>query len=333
MLRDPPMKKPIFVTGAAGFIGSHLCEALLRQGHKVVGIDNFNDFYAPALKRKNLVDIQKTASLTKTSFECIKGDILDADKLGTIFDTHKPDLIVHLAGMAGVRPSTQNPLLYEKVNGLGTLTLLEVARQKKILKMVFGSSSSVYGLNTKVPFSESDPVEQPFSPYAQTKRSNELQCHVYHKLYDMTVACLRFFTVYGPRQRPDLAIRKFSENIQAGRPITVFGDGSAKRDFTYVDDIIDGVVKSIDWVNKESTPRFDIFNLGESATTTVIDLIKLIESAIGKKAELAFNPPIPGDVPITFADISKAKKVLGYNPQTDLEVGIPRFMEWFLAQK
>ncbi|HBF12223.1 MAG TPA: epimerase [Deltaproteobacteria bacterium] len=320
----------ILLTGAAGFIGSHLAEALLGKGHSIIGIDNLNNFYDPALKRKNLSEIEATAKKLKGKFECHQGDICNEDFIVPLIKKEKPDGIIHLAAMAGVRPSIEDPILYETVNGLGTTVLLEASRQAGIHHFIFGSSSSVYGLNTKVPFAESDPVNLPYSPYAQTKRANELQCHVYHKLYKMNFACLRFFTVYGPRQRPDLAIRKFTELMYEGKSIPILGDGSFRRDFTYVDDIIEGVMKSLDWITQNSSqPKYEIFNLGESATTSVLDLIHLLEKASGKKAKLDFKPVQPGDVPITYADISKARQILGYNPQIPLEAGIPRFIQWF----
>ncbi|MBX7148046.1 GDP-mannose 4,6-dehydratase [bacterium] len=319
----------ILITGAAGFIGSHLSEALLKAKHRVLGIDNFNTFYDPALKRQNLADIQKTAEQNGAYFQCYSGDINDTDMLDTIFSTEKIDAVVHLAAMAGVRPSIQDPVLYEKVNCLGTLQLIEAVKKHGVKNFVFGSSSSVYGLNTKVPFSEDDPINLTFSPYAYTKRANELCLYTYHKLYNINTACLRFFTVYGPRQRPDLAIRKFTDLLYTGKPIPIFGDGSFKRDFTYVDDIIDGVVKSMDWCLNQKTPAYDIFNLGESATTSVLELIDLIEQTSGKKFVKEFHPAQPGDVPITFADISKSKKILGYNPQTPIKRGIEKFIKWY----
>lgn len=320
----------ILVTGAAGFIGSHLCETLIKKGDPVIGIDNFNDFYAPELKRQNLKEIQKTAQKANISFECIEGDICNAALIDRLFNEHSIDVIIHLAAMAGVRPSIKNPLLYEQVNGTGTATLLEAAKKANIKHFIFGSSSSVYGLNKKVPFAEDDPVNLPYSPYAQTKRANELQCYIYHKLHQMNFACLRFFTVYGPRQRPDLAIRKFTDLMYNNKPITIYGDGSYKRDFTYVDDIIDGVVKSLDWITQDtSKPKYEIFNLGESATTSVLELITLIEKATDIKANKDFQPAEPGDVPITYADISKSKTMLGYDPKTKIEDGIPRFVKWF----
>lgn len=323
----------ILITGVCGFIGSHLAETLLSQGHSIIGLDNFNDFYSPQLKKQNLEEIKKTAQKTKIFFQCYSDDICDADALDTIFSEHQIDCTIHLAAMAGVRPSIQNPLLYEKVNGLGTLTLLEAMKKNGVKNLVFGSSSSVYGLNKKIPFSESDPVNQPYSPYALTKRANELMCYAYHQLYHFNIACLRFFTVYGPRQRPDLAIRKFTELIYQNKPIPILGDGSFKRDFTYVDDIMDGVVKSIDWVmESKKSPYYDIFNLGESQTTSVLELVELLQVATGKKIKKEFLPPQLGDIPITYADITKSKKVLGYNPQTKIKEGIRKFIKWYKKQ-
>ncbi|MBI2338907.1 MAG: GDP-mannose 4,6-dehydratase [Deltaproteobacteria bacterium] len=320
----------VLVTGAAGFIGSHLCETLLRASHRVIGIDNFNDFYSPALKRQNLEEIKKTAEKTKNFFQCYSGDICDTAMLESLFTEHKIESIIHLAAMAGVRPSIQNPVLYERVNGLGTVNLLEACKKAGVKNFIFGSSSSVYGLNKKIPFVESDPVLLPYSPYAATKRAGELTCHVYHLLYRMNIACLRFFTVYGPRQRPDLAIRKFTELMFQGKSIPIYGDGSFARDFTYIDDIIDGVVKSIDWcLKKTDRPKYDIFNLGESATTSVLELIKLLEEATGITAKKEFLPPQPGDVPITYADVAKSKNILGYNPRTPIREGIKKFVEWY----
>lgn len=317
----------ILVTGAAGFIGSHLCEALLKQGHAVIGLDNFNDFYSPTVKKKNVSEIEKTAKSGKGSFQCVTGDICDEALVSSLFSKNSFDAIIHLAAMAGVRPSIQNPALYEKVNGLGTVTLLEAAQKAKIKHFIFGSSSSVYGLNKKVPFAETDPVDLPYSPYAATKRAGELSCQVFHQLYGMNMAILRFFTVYGPRQRPDLAIHKFTKLILEGKPVPILGDGSFKRDFTYVDDIIDGVTKSLAWITKQKS-AFEIFNLGESATTSVLELIELLEKETSKKTKKEFLPPQPGDVPITYADITKSKKILGYNPQTPLSEGIPLFIKW-----
>lgn len=318
----------IFITGSAGFIGSNLSEYLLKENHEVIGIDNFNDFYDPELKRKNVKSTQKVASECKGSYQLYEGDIRDPDKIDDIFKKHNIDVIVHLAAMAGVRPSIQKPYLYEDVNCTGTLVLLEKSKEYNMKNFILGSSSSVYGLNKKVPFSEDDLVNLPYSPYAQTKRANELQAQVYHQLYDINFACLRFFTVYGPRQRPDLAIRKFTQKIYNGEPIQIYGDGSYQRDFTYVDDIIDGIVKSISWIS-DGKKKFDIFNLGESDTTSVNELIDLIEKASGKEVIRDYQDAVAGDVPITYADISKSKEVLGYNPQTKIEEGIKKFINWF----
>lgn len=323
----------ILVTGACGFIGSHLSETLLKSGHSVFAVDNFNEFYSPALKHANHEAIRQTARQAGAAFQCYTGDITDAPLIEKILKAHSIEVIIHLAAMAGVRPSLQNPVLYEKVNGLGTAVLLEEARKAGIRHFVFGSSSSVYGLNSKVPFAETDPVDKPFSPYAATKRANELSCKVYSQVYGMDFALLRFFTVYGPRQRPDLAIRKFTQLIDEGKEIPIFGDGSFRRDFTYVDDIVGGILRSLDWVlKKEASPKCEAFNLGESATTTVLRMIELIEEALGKKANRVFHPAQPGDVPVTYADLKKSKTILGYNPTTPIEAGIPKFIEWYKNQ-
>lgn len=318
------------ITGSAGFIGSHLCEYFLKNKINVVGVDNFNHFYDPSLKRNNVAQIAQTAQAHGTTFIQVEGDIRDEGSLKKAFDHAPIDCVIHLAAMAGVRPSLKDPLLYSDVNVRGTLMLLEVMRLKKIKNLVFGSSSSVYGLNDKVPFCEDDPVRLPFSPYASTKMASELDCHVYHKVYGMNVAALRFFTVYGPRQRPDLAIRKFAELILKDQPIPILGDGSFKRDFTYIDDIIDGIAKAVNFVEQKG--GFDVFNLGESETTDVLTLVTLLEKALGKKAIKQFLAEMPGDVPITYADISKSKKILDYNPKTKIADGIPKFVEWLKQQ-
>ncbi len=309
----------ILITGGAGFIGSHLIEKLLAEGRRIVCLDSFNDYYDPAIKRENI-----RPSLDNPDLELIEGDILDAPLLDDLFAKHKFDTIVHLAARAGVRPSLRDPLLYEQVNCIGTLNLLERARAAQVGHFVFGSSSSVYGTNSKVPFSETDPINKPVSPYATTKRSGELMCYTYNHLYDLPVTALRFFTVYGPRQRPDMAIHKFTRAIGAGDPITLFGDGKSRRDYTYVDDIIDGVTRAM-----ERPDGFKIYNLGESQTIELLDLIKLIEAAVGREAKVEWLPDQPGDVPVTYADISLARSQLGYNPTTLIEAGIPRFIEWF----
>ena len=308
------------VTGGAGFIGSHVCEQLLRDGHCVWAFDELNDFYDPQLKRANIRDIQSLA----LPFEFFHGDLCDTDAVNEIFSSVKFDQVIHLAARAGVRPSIEQPALYQRVNVEGTVNLLEAARKNGVKKITLASSSSVYGVNAKVPFAESDPIFSAVSPYAASKLAAEAVGHVYHHLYKMDVVALRFFTVYGPRQRPDLAIHKFTKLIEAGKPIPVFGDGSTARDHTYVSDILDGVIAC--------TKRefgFEIFNLGESQTIKLSDLISLIEAALGKKAIIDRQPLQPGDVPITFADISKARRMLGYQPQVKVEKGIPLFVDWF----
>ena len=312
----------VLVTGGAGFIGSHLVERLLDQGHAVICLDNFNDYYSPQLKRNNVA-----AFADKPNVEVVEGDIRDEAFLDKTFTEMRPNEIVHLAAMVGVRPSLTQPRLYEEVNGMGTLNLLEMSRKHELENFVFGSSSSVYGVNSKVPFSPDDPIAFPISPYAATKRANELMCHTYHHLYGMKITCLRFFTVYGPRQRPDLAIRKFTNLIERGEPVPVYGDGTFKRDYTYVDDIMQGVLSALD-----RKFDFEIFNLGESQVTETLELVRLIESALGKKANVEHVPVQPGDVPITYADIDKSRKVLGYDPQIKIEEGIPLFVDWFRAQ-
>ncbi|HUK83173.1 MAG TPA: NAD-dependent epimerase/dehydratase family protein [Verrucomicrobiae bacterium] len=303
----------VLVTGGAGFIGSHVTEALLAREYEVVVLDDFNDFYDPALKRRNVAGFAKRA-------EIIEGDI--RAKL----PARKFDAIIHLAARAGVRPSLAQPRLYTDVNVAGTQNLLEFARETGAGKFIFASSSSVYGVNQKVPFSESDLIQNPISPYAATKLAGEALCHVYHHLYGIDMVCLRFFTVYGPRQRPDLAIRKFTEAILGRKPIEVFGDGSTRRDYTYIDDILQGVLAALD-----RPLGYEIINLGESRTVELRELIALIEKATGKSAKIKRQPPQPGDVPTTFADISKARRLLDYNPQVAIEDGIARFVEWYQA--
>lgn len=321
----------ILVTGGAGFIGSHLCEALLQAGHTVINVDSLNDFYDPEIKKGNISEIFNTIKrkgIAQERFELVEGDIRDYFLLESIFLNRKIELIVHLAAYAGVRPSIDNPLLYADVNVNGTLNLLEMCRKYSVSKFIFASSSSVYGNNKKVPFSEDDNVDFPISPYAATKKAGELLCHAYHALYGIDVACLRFFTVYGPRQRPDLAIHKFAALMAAGKPVPFYGDGTTERDYTYIGDIIDGVVKSIDWV-MENKGLYEIFNLGESRTVSLNEMLSKLEAALGMKADLQRLPLQPGDVRRTFADISKAKMLLGYNPSTAFEEGIDCFIQWF----
>jgi UDP-glucuronate 4-epimerase len=315
------MVKEILVTGGAGFIGSHLVDKLLSEGvWRVTVVDDFNDFYSPDIKRSNI-----SGHLAHPNYRLVEGDIRDDAMLAELFAKTKFDVIAHLAARAGVRPSLEEPKLYAETNINGTVNLLELAREHGIKQFVFGSSSSVYGVNEKVPFAEDDPIFHPISPYAATKAAGELICHTYSHLYGIRCVCLRFFTVYGARQRPDLAIHKFSRLISSGKPIQVFGDGSARRDYTYVDDIIQGVRAAIDY----DKSLYEVFNLGESQTTELSELIRLIEDALGEKAIIDRQPDQPGDVPATFADISKARRLLGYSPATKIAEGIPKFVEWF----
>jgi UDP-glucuronate 4-epimerase len=311
----------ILVTGGAGFIGSHLVDHLLAEKRwRVTVVDDFNDFYAPEIKRENV-----RAHEREEAYRLIECDIREREALKRVFADEKFDVIVHLAARAGVRPSLREPLLYAETNINGTLNLLELARQRDVQQFVFGSSSSVYGINAKVPFSEKDPIHQPISPYAATKAAGELLCHTYSHLYGLRCVCLRFFTVYGARQRPDLAIHKFARLIDKGEPIPVFGDGTTRRDYTYIDDIIAGVRAAIDY---EASP-YEVINLGESRTVELGELIALLENALDRHALIDRQPMQPGDVPQTFADIEKARRLLGYNPQTEIEDGIRRFVEWF----
>lgn len=308
------------VTGGAGFIGSHVCERLLKGGHSVWAFDDLNDFYDPQLKRRNIRDIQVLAK----PFEFVQGDLTDAEALQEVFGSVKFDQVIHLAARAGVRPSLQQPALYQRVNVEGTVNLLEAARRAGVRKLVLASSSSVYGVNSKVPFAECDPIFTAISPYAASKLAGEALGHVYHHVYGMDIVMLRFFTVYGPRQRPDLAIHKFARLISSGKPIPVFGDGSTARDYTYIDDILEGVLACT-----RAEFGFEVFNLGESQTVTLRQLIELLEAALGQKATIDRQPLQPGDVPLTCADITKARSRLGYNPQTRIEQGIPLFVDWF----
>lgn len=318
--------KRYLVTGGAGFIGSNLCRALLDAGAKVIVVDDFNDFYDPAIKEANVARFADY----DPAFRLYRQDIRDVDGLRRIFETHHLDLrnggIVHLAARAGVRPSLSEPRLYLETNVTGTLNLAELAREFGIRKFVFASSSSVYGDSPdQVPFRENQDISKPISPYASTKAMGESLLHTYSHLYDLQVVALRFFTVYGAGQRPDLAIHKFTRLIDQGKPIPVFGDGSTRRDYTYIDDIIQGVMASIAY----DQTRYEIFNLGESQTTELRTLIELIEDSLGKKAVIERQPLQPGDVSITYADVSKAKRLLGYNPQTQIRDGIPKFVDWY----
>jgi UDP-glucuronate 4-epimerase len=308
------------VTGGAGFIGSHVCERLLLSGHAVWAFDDLNPFYDPRLKQSNLRDLQALAR----PFTFIQGDLTDRAAVEELLGSVRFDQIVHLAARAGVRPSLEEPALYQRVNVEGTVNLLEAAWRNHVRKITIASSSSVYGVNAKVPFAESDPIFSAISPYAASKLACEALGHVYHHVYGLDVAMLRFFTVYGPRQRPDLAIHKFARLISAGKPIPVFGDGSAARDHTYIGDILEGVMACT-----QQEFGFEIFNLGESQTVRLDRLIAVLEAALGRKAVLDRQPMQPGDVPITCADISKARARLGYNPRVKIEEGIPLFIDWF----
>jgi UDP-glucuronate 4-epimerase len=313
--------KSILVTGGAGFIGSHLVDRLLGEGSwQVTVVDDFNDFYSPEIKHANIAEHVKSSD-----YKIVDADIRDAETMRALFAEYKFDVIVHLAARAGVRPSLSEPKLYAETNINGTLNLLELAKEHGIKQLVFGSSSSVYGINSKVPFSEDDRIHQPISPYAATKAAGELICHTYSHLYGIRIVCLRFFTVYGARQRPDLAIHKFSRLITDGKPIQVFGDGTTRRDYTYIDDIIQGVRAAMDY----DKSMYEIFNLGESQTVELNQLISLLERSLDMQAIVDLQPMQPGDVPITFADITKSRELLGYDPTTKIGDGIPKFVEWF----
>ncbi|HJX25544.1 MAG TPA: GDP-mannose 4,6-dehydratase [Chthoniobacterales bacterium] len=308
----------ILVTGGAGFIGSHLAEKLLAAGHNVAILDDFNDYYDPKIKRANIAGVLKDVAVHQI-------DLRENGAVRDLFHRQKFETVVHLAARAGVRPSIQHPQLYYDTNVNGTLHLLEAARMTAVERFIFASSSSVYGMAKTVPFSEDLHLTQTISPYAATKIAGEFLCSTYSHLYQMRVVALRYFTVYGPRQRPDLAIHRFTKQIHAGNPIDQFGDGTTRRDYTYIDDIVQGTIAAFEY----NGPLFDIFNLGESETIQLKDLISAIEEALGKKAKINRLPEQPGDVPLTCADISKARKLLGYNPKTKLRDGLPRFIEWF----
>jgi len=309
----------ILVTGGAGFIGSHLVEKLIDMEHEIIVIDNFDSFYDIRIKERNLSKVKK-----HDTFHLYRNDILDTPALHKIFSEHDINMVIHLAAKAGVRPSIEDPVGYYKTNVEGTLNLLEECRRKGIQKFIFASSSSVYGNNKKVPFSEKDNVDYPISPYAATKKAGELLCHNYHHLYNIHIFCLRFFTVYGPRQRPDLAIHKFFDLISRNQPLPIFGDGSTSRDYTYIDDVLDGILKAI-----ERVKGYEIINLGESKNSKLNDLIETIEKVVGKGVRKKYLDMQPGDVLQTYADISKAREILDFNPTTDLETGLRKFHEWF----
>ena len=309
----------ILVTGGAGFIGSNLCEKLICAGEKIICIDNFNDYYNPKIKEENLRNLEGSAN-----FILYRIDILDREKLKEVFAKHRFDMVIHLAARAGVRPSISNASLYEAVNVQGTINILECCRKYGIEKLIFASSSSVYGGNKKIPFSEDDIVDRPISPYAATKKAGELICYTYSHLFNISVYCYRFFTVYGPRQRPEMAIYKFTRLITEEKPIEIFGDGTSSRDYTYVEDIVDVIAS-----NLENVKGYEIINLGNSNPVKVTELIKFIEKAANKKAQVEYGRVQAGDVPVTYADILKAKKMLKYNPKTRIEEGVNKFTAWY----
>lgn len=309
----------ILVTGAAGFIGSWVVERLLARGDRVTGLDSFDLFYDPAIKRRNL----RTA-LGSSRFSLVEGDLRDEALWAGLLSGEPVDVVLHLAARAGVRPSIDQAALYADVNVRGTTVVLEAARRHRVPKVVYASSSSVYGGNEKVPFSEEDPVDQPVSPYAATKKATEVIAHTYHHLYGLETIGLRYFTVYGPRQRPEMAIHKFTRMIERGESIPVFGDGSSQRDYTYVDDVVAGTLAAID-----RGQGYRIYNLGESRTTSLLDLVAMIGRAIGSTPKVKHLPDQPGDVPVTYADVTRAREELGYDPRVGMEEGIERFVRWY----
>jgi UDP-glucuronate 4-epimerase len=313
----------IAVTGGAGFIGSHLVRILLERGERVVVIDDFNDFYDPGLKRDNLIGLD-----SDPNFKLHQVDIRDRASVEEVLIAEVPDVVCHLAARAGVRPSIEDPLLYEEVNCMGTLNVLEAVKAAGLKNFIFASSSSVYGINSKVPFSEQDPITAPISPYAATKRAGELISFTYSHLYGIPVTCLRFFTVYGERGRPEMAVARFTRLISEGREVPVYGDGTAKRDFTYIGDIMRGLVTAV----YKRFP-YEIINLGGSHSIEVLRLISIIEEKLGKRARINYLPPAPGDVPVTHADVTKAKKLLGFEPEVAIEEGIERYVRWFVERE
>jgi UDP-glucuronate 4-epimerase len=313
--------RTVLLTGGAGFIGSHVAEALLARGDRVVVVDSFDSFYDPAIKRRNI-----ERALANPRYLLVEGDIRDERTLARAWEHAPFHGVVHLAARAGVRPSIQEPMLYDDVNVRGTTMMLEFARSHQSGHFVFGSSSSVYGATSPIPFRESEPADRPSSPYASTKRANELACHAYHHVHGMDIACLRFFTVYGPRQRPEMAIHKFTRLIDAGEEVELYGDGTSRRDYTYVEDIVGGVLRALD------RPRgYRIYNLGTTATTPLLELAEMIADRLGRPLRVRHLPEQAGDVPITYADVSRARDELGYRPVTPIADGLTRFVEWYRA--
>lgn len=315
--------KTVLVTGGAGFIGSHVCERLLHDGYAVVCVDDFNDYYDPATKERNIASCRNN----KAFFLC-HADVRDSKAMDAVMGKHDCSYIIHLAARAGVRPSLENPLLYADTNINGTINLLELAKTYKVRGFLFASSSSVYGLNEKVPFSEEDDVSRQISPYGVSKRAGELYCHAYHQLYGIPITCLRFFTVYGPRGRPDMAPYLFTQRIDREKPIDVYGDGTSKRDYTYVGDIVDGIMAAM----KKNCP-FEIINLGNSHPIQLREFISIIEERLGKKAQIRKMPVQAGDVPATYADMRKAERLLDFRPKTGIKEGMSLFIDWYGEQK
>jgi len=323
MISETSEEKTILVTGGAGFIGSHLVDRLLSLGYQIVVLDNFNDFYDPNLKRENIRE-----HLKSQNYRLIDGDIRSLLQVEDVFESHSIDIVVHLAAMAGVRPSIDKPALYNEVNLIGTLNILESCRKHGVPKLVYASSSSVYGNNEKVPFHEGDRVDHPISPYASTKKSGELMVHTYCHLFGLDAVCLRFFTVYGPRQRPEMAIHKFTRQISRGEPIDRYGDGSTFRDYTYIDDIVDGIMACL-----KKSFGYQVINLGRSDTVALSELISLLEEKLSREAVVNQLPTQPGDVEKTFADISRAGELLGFEPRVSISEGLNRFVAWYLQEQ
>jgi UDP-glucuronate 4-epimerase len=313
----------ILLTGGAGFIGSHLAERLLGAGYQLILVDDLNDFYSPRAKQRNLKEVRSCGE-----FDFVQSDICDETRLKETFERHRPEVVIHLAARAGVRPSLDQPFLYERTNVHGTLVLLELARTVGVRKFVFASSSSIYGITSSTPFSEQESNPNPISPYGVTKLAGEKLCYCYAHLYHLPTVCLRFFTVYGPRQRPDLAIHKFASLIEAGKAISVFGDGTSYRDYTYIDDIVDGILAAL-----ELEADFEVFNLGSSNPVSLNQMIQLLQKELGKRARLQFQEPQSGDMPFTYADLNKAKHLLNFEPKVPFETGLSRFVSWFQGSK